>query len=231
MGLATFDCLEAFKRTVTVCFAETRADLLEAQRLRHQVFCEEHTILDSKDGIEADQFDGRARHVILRKRGGEVVGTARLVPCDRDRPFHSFPMQLVCPVETFIGLPIATTGEISRFSISRQRRDLGDRGDHLLQLGLMRGILQLSREMGVTHWCAAMELSLLRLLRYASIRFQPIGAPIDYRGLRQPAVARISDVLERGHQERPAFWDYVTDGGRLHPAFAAPAGERVSMAA
>jgi N-acyl-L-homoserine lactone synthetase len=231
MGFATYDCLEAFKQSVTVCFVETRAELLEAQRLRHQVFCQEHLILDGKDGIEADQFDGRSRHIILRKHNGEIVGTARLVPCDTDRPFNSLPMQLVCPVETFIGMPMATTGEISRFSISRERRDQGDRTDHLLRLGLMRGILEVSRELGVTHWCAAMELSLLRLLRYASIQFQAIGAPIDYRGLRQPAIARIGDVLERGYRERPAFWEYVTDGGRLHPAFGAAEAAPVGMAA
>jgi N-acyl-L-homoserine lactone synthetase len=227
MGYATFDCLEVFKRTVSVCFVETHAELIEAQRLRHQVFCEEHTILDSRDGIESDQFDGHARHVILRRNGGEVVATARLVPCDT----NSFPMRLVCPDETFDGLPMAATGEISRFSISRTRRNLGDHTDHLLRLGLMRGVLEASRELGVTHWCAAMELSLLRLLRHASIRFEAIGQPIDYRGLRQPAVARISDVLERGRSERPAFWEYVTDGGRLHPGVAAPVTAPIGLAA
>lgn len=229
MAIATFDCLDAFKQSVTVGFVETRADLIEAQRLRYQVFCQEHDILDSKDGIEADRFDGNSRHVILRKRSGEIVGTARLVPCDPDSPFNSMPMQQVCPVETFLGMPMITTGEVSRFSISRQRRDVGERTDHLMRLGLMRGILEASREKGVTHWCAAMELSLLRLLRYASIRFEAIGEPIDYRGLRQPAVAQISTVLERGQRERPAFWDYVTDGGRLHPMAAGTAA--VSMAA
>lgn len=225
MDVASFDCIRAFRQAISVGFAETHADLIEAQRLRHKVFCEEHQILDGRDGIEADQFDAHSRHVILRKRDGEVVATARLVPCGSER----FPMRLVCPPETFTGLPMEATGEISRFSVSRTRRDHGEPTDHLLKLGLMRGILEASHDLGVTHWCAAMELSLLRLLRHVSIRFQAIGAPIDYRGLRQPAVARISDVLAQGRRERPAFWDYVTDGGRFD--WAPPEARPLVMAA
>ena len=84
-----------------------------------------------------------------------------------------------------------------------------------LRLGLLQGVMRVSFELGLTHWCAAMELSLLRLLRGVSIHFEPIGPLVEYHGLRQPSIGVIDDILSRGKRERPELWDFVTDFGRL----------------
>ena len=78
------------------------------------------------------------------------------------------------------------------------------------------GVMRVSSELGLTHWCAAMELSLLRLLKGVSIHFEPVGPLVEYHGLRQPSVGVISEILARGKRERPELWDFVTDHGRLY---------------
>ncbi len=86
-----------------------------------------------------------------------------------------------------------------------------------MRLGLMQGILQISQDAGLTHWCAVMERSLLRLLQGTSIYFQPLGPMVEYHGLRQPAAARIDGVLYRLFKEARPVFDYITDEGALWP--------------
>ena len=124
-------------------------------------------------------------------------------------------MQRLCNTDLLRMLPLASTGEISRFAISKELRDAGCAGNALLRLGLMQGILRLSVGMGITHWCAVMEPTLLRLLRVSGIHFQSLGPAIEHHGLRQPSFGCIGTVLARIKRERPAAWDYFTDGGLL----------------
>jgi N-acyl-L-homoserine lactone synthetase len=196
--------------TFEIGFATTPSAIAEVHRLRHRVFCEEHDILDGVDGLESDEFDVNSHHVTVRRRRGPIIATARVVTYRPDRPRRSFPMQLVCSPNVLAGLPLETTGEISRFAISRQLR--GDQpGDQApLRLALMRGILQTSQRLRLTHWCAAMEPALLRLLRRTAIDFKGVGPMIDYRGWRQPAVCAIGETLRRGRDRLPEAWSFVT---------------------
>ena len=135
-------------------------------------------------------------------------------------------MQRLCPPNLFHLLPMACTGEISRFAISKDLRG-SDRGDTVpLRLGLMRGILEMSASMGLTHWCAVMEHSLLRLLRMSGIHFQSLGPAVEHHGLRQPSWGRIDDVLARMREERPGVWEYLTGNGSLWRAAKEPAVAR-----
>ena len=223
------DCLgsiSAMRRDFSVELVTSRVLLQEAQRLRYQVFCQERNILPGHDGIETDEYDERSRHVVLRRRdSGELVGTVRVITALRDSPWSRLPMQHVCDPRFLQGLPIATTGEVSRFALARNRTVPGRKSELLLRLALMQGILRISRELGLTHWCAGMEQSLLRLLRLNAIRYEPVGPLVDYHGLRQPAVGAIESILATVFQERRAIWDYVTECGELA---AAPYQERLA---
>jgi N-acyl-L-homoserine lactone synthetase len=216
MGTMSAESIALIERGFSIGFADTPAELGEAQRLRYLVYLQEHGYEPGLGGIDADEHDSHARHVVLRLASGEMVGTARLVTALPGQPRNSFPMQSVCDASVFDGLPVARTGEISRFLLSRDLRRLGGRADAMLRLGLMKGLLQASHEIGLTHWCAVMEHSLLRLLRQASIHFEAVGPAIECHGVRQPARGSIEAILERGNYERPAIWDYVTDGGRYY---------------
>lgn len=194
----------------TVERAVTAAQLHEVFRLRHQVYCVERGF-EAVDGEEeTDECDPRARHVLVRSTAdGAAVGTVRVIAPDLDA---SLPMQRVCDAAYLLHLPLCTTGEISRFAISKQRR-MSCTGAALLRMLLLRGVVELSAEMGLTHWLAVMEPSLIRLHQRNGIRFQPVGPLVEYHGIRQPAFGEIGAVLAGIRREQPPVWQFLTDGG------------------
>ncbi len=203
-------------RDFEVAVADTQERLKAAYCLRHQVYCVERGYEQGEGALETDRFDARSGHALLTQRStGRVVGTVRVVAPSLSGPTADLPMQRLCESNLFQMLPMGSTGEISRFSISKDLRDAACTGNALLRLGLMRGIVEISSQMGLTHWCAIMEHTLLRLLRLSAIHFHPLGPAIEYRGLRQPSWGSISGVLGRIRRERPGLWDYITDGGSL----------------
>jgi N-acyl amino acid synthase of PEP-CTERM/exosortase system len=225
-------------------FAVVRADTPERRaqvfRLRYQVYCLEHEGYEDPqrfpDGLESDEYDERALHSLLVHRpGGVVAGTVRMVlPSPVAKP--PLPIQRVCPGPP--PFPTATTGEVSRFSISKQfrrrstdgaypdelapaRRPAGRSDDPRLipsmTIGLIRDLVAMSQESGVTHWCAVMMPSLLRLLGRLGIHFLPMGPMVEFHGLRQPCYRDLTELLEQAHAEQPAIWAFLTDRGRLWP--------------
>ena len=221
--MSEFGLLLQSARDFDVTIADTPDKLRAAYQLRHQVYCTELGYEPGQESaLETDCFDRHASHALLtRCSTGQVVGTVRIVGPSSDLAAE-LPMQRLCPPHLFHLLPMTRTGEISRFAISKDLRG-SDRGDTVpLRLGLMRGIVEMSASMGLTHWCAVMEHSLLRLLRMSGIHLQSLGPAVEHHGLRQPSWGRIDDVLARMREERPAVWEYLTDSGSLWPAAKEP---------
>jgi N-acyl-L-homoserine lactone synthetase len=190
---------------------ETIADCF---RLRFEVYCVERNFLPGMNGLEFDEFDKNSRHVALRNRhSGELVGTVRMVMPVSGGTEHRFPMLQVCEPAHLDLLPVTSTVEISRFAISKSRR--GPSASALLRLGLVQGLVRLSGELGLTHWCAVMEPSLLRLLRMTSINFVPVGPLVEYHGLRQPCYNHVGDLLDGVAAGRRDIWKYLTMDGKL----------------
>jgi hypothetical protein len=129
-------------------------------------------------------------------------------------------MQLVCPSDLLKDLPIGSTAEISRFAISKERRS--GLSDGLMRLGLVQGLVRLSREIGTTHWCAIMEPTLLRLLRRDSIQFHSLGPLVDYHGLRQPCFRGLTELLDSIGSEQPRIWEFLTQADASPSTIAAP---------
>ena len=102
----------------------------------------------------------------------------------------------------------------------------------MLRLALVRGLVDLSGELGLTHWCAMMEPSLLRLLRATAMHFEAHGPLVDHHGMRQPSFTSLDAFLGRVEREHPAIWDFVTDSGKLwvDPAHAPADFEHSGMA-
>ena len=86
-----------------------------------------------------------------------------------------------------------------------------------MRLGLMQGLVRMSLQQGITHWCAAVEPTFQRMFAAMGIRFHPVGPLVEYHGLRQPCYGVIADVLNAVKSERPTFWSILTDGGMLEP--------------
>ncbi|MGW0523475.1 GNAT family N-acetyltransferase [Crossiella sp. NPDC003009] len=62
--------------------ADTEAEVLAAQRLRHRVFAGElGAALAGPSGVDADELDAHCEHLLVTdERTGEVVGTYRILP-------------------------------------------------------------------------------------------------------------------------------------------------------
>ncbi|GAA2841898.1 GNAT family N-acetyltransferase [Crossiella cryophila] len=62
--------------------ADTQAEVLAAQRLRHRVFAGElGAALAGPAGVDADELDAHCEHLLIKdERTGEVVGTYRILP-------------------------------------------------------------------------------------------------------------------------------------------------------
>jgi N-acyl amino acid synthase of PEP-CTERM/exosortase system len=197
-------------------FATTTQQLEEAFRLRHQVYCLERNFEPGEDGLERDEYDPLSGHVILRDlRTGQVTGTVRLVVPVLCGSGAVLPMERVASLPRLRQLPRKQLAEVSRFALSKCRRAASGTMGALLRLCLIRGIIQLSAEMGVTHWCALMEPKLLRLLQTSAIYFHQISGMVEHHGLRQPSCVGLGEMLDRVRHEKPAVWDFITDSGEL----------------
>ena len=218
MSACILTSVAAARSEFRVSVAVSKAEIAEAFRLRHQVYCVERGYEHSDNGLETDAFDANARHVLLSHRtSGAVVGTVRVVLPQHGRHAASFPMQTVCEPALWRGTPLWSTGEISRFAISKDRRTQSGTAGVFMRLGLMQGIVQVSRDAGLTHWCAVMERSLLRLLQGTGIHFRPVGGLVAFHGIRQPTLGAIDEVLARIRAECRPVWDYITVDGTLVP--------------
>jgi len=215
--------LEAAYGEIEIEVATHAAQIQEAQRLRYKVYCEERGFEPGANGLEQDTFDARSRHVLVRARNsGEVLGTVRVVLGEETAGSSSFPMNHVCEQYVLAPLPAIATGEISRFALTRDRPGVSTAASAMMRIFLMRGIVTVSGMHDLTHWCAIMERSLLRLLRATAIHFQHVGPAVEYHGTRQPAVGAIATVLGRMRNEQPEVWSFITGNGTLWVESQAP---------
>lgn len=210
--------VDAARDNYLVEVADTPALLTEAFQLRHQVYCVERGFETSTTGMESDGFDNFARHVLLRNRmTGQVLGTVRIV-LPAPHAGLGLPMQQVCDHSLLSELPLHTVGEVSRFAISKERRASAGEASVFMRLGLIQGMVRVSRDAGLTHWCAIMERSLLRLLQANAIHFQAMGPLVEFHGIRQPVQGCITTIMDRMRREANPAWRYITLDGALWPA-------------
>ena len=235
---SSLELVELYKKWFDVIAASTPSLLEQSYRVRYQVYCMETGFEDKNafpDGLERDEYDGRApASLLIHKPSTNVAGTVRLILPDAKAPdAPGLPASRISQDirELFDSniLPVATTAEISRFSISKDFRkrqedslipalyeNSGAPGDKRviphITLGLMQAIVRMSIDSGMTHLCVLMEPALDRLIRKLGICFTPIGPILDYHGRRRAYycdnILLAADILER----RPEIWDVLSDG-------------------
>ena len=206
------DALEILQTGMIVEVAQTPDAVREAQALRHQVFCLERKLFDlvSSTNLDQDPFDHAALHIVVRRSiNREIVATSRIVRSQAAHDGVALPMHKYCCPTLFHSLPMESVGEISRFAISKQARGAKASANPAVRLLLLRGILQASQAMELTHWCALMEPSLIRLLSATGLQFEALGPLIEAYGQRQPCVARIDQAVARGRTSHPQFYEVV----------------------
>jgi len=175
--------------------------------------------------LEKDIFDDSAIHIGAINTAGVLVGTARLVlPSSRGFPLfkHCRFFNKYANYENLTNPMLSTIAEISRLALIKSCRrragdgfydltiskdDLMSTTSHLdvphrrhrseIVLGIYKILYQESKRHGITHWFAAMEKTLLRLLYRYKFAFNPIGEEVDYYGPVTPYLAEIL-VMEKG---------------------------------
>lgn len=197
------------------------------------------------DGLEKDEYDDCSLHSLLYHRpSGKTAGTVRLIrynladpgaplPIEKHGNFDQLPEMRDSPP-----IPRNQIAEISRLLLTRSFRTRegeqikpygvgqaeplpGDqnarrRFPHSV-FGLFVAITQMSFEHGITHWYAAMEPGLNRLLRLFCVGLQPIGPIIQYHGPRQPYFSDARQVLGNAYQNNRAIWNLLSDEGKAWP--------------
>ena len=86
-----------------------------------------------------------------------------------------------------------------------------------ITLGLIQGLVSMSANHAVSHWAAAMEPTLLRLLTRLGIYFQHVGDTVEYHGKRQPCIANVENMLATVRDQRPDVWSVLTLDGQSFP--------------
>lgn len=199
--------------------------------------------------LETDIYDRSAIHVGGINKEGALAGTVRLVlPSEQGFPllehcklFREY--QYLADPDKSAQFSLA---EISRLAVSksyRRRRgdgfyDLASKEDAVapaeaddevmhrrhkpeIIFGLYRVMYQTSKRQGITHWFAAMERPLLRLLHRYNFDFKPIGPELDYYGPVTPYFAEIAEIEMGVHRQHPEMLADFVQGlePELVPAF------------
>jgi N-acyl amino acid synthase of PEP-CTERM/exosortase system len=213
---------DAYYRWFEVIPANTPALREKAYRLRYQVYCCENQYEapdEHPEQLETDDFDCRSMHsLIIDRTGGAAIGTVRLILAEPESREASLPIQQICHHPLPIELPRSRAAEISRFAVSKKMRKMADGTlpkdmKCLVVVGLMRAIVQMCLEHGITDCFAVMEPSLLRLLCRFGMYFAPLGLPVEYHGVRQPCHANVAKMLDAIGQKHLDLWEFMTEPG------------------
>jgi N-acyl amino acid synthase of PEP-CTERM/exosortase system len=230
--------IDLFRKHLSVIQARSAELLDDVFRLRFQVYCVERRFenpAEYPDGRERDEDDSRSNHFLVLYRPAHAVermavGTVRLI---LPRGGAELPVLRLLPARDRrkLDLPLESTAEVSRFAVPRAfrrrlKRDLaGHIGDGarsgsetwqllgLLNFWLIRAVVTSTAKEQITHIVAVMEPALLRLLRRLGIEFHPMGGMVEHHGLRQPAWAPMSHIIDGIRRCRPELWDVAFDAG------------------
>lgn len=214
---------------------ENYQEYLSMHQLRYQVFCNEVQFLDPDHypaGLEIDDFDAVSEHFLATRadHNDAAIATVRLVRWSERRSFPTARHYggLVEQLQRS-GFPLASTAEISRLCIAKQYRQRAK--DGLLGLDGYEGgddrrrrypevILELFKvmylasrfDLGITHWIAAFEDSLYRLLDRYGVHMESLTPDeIDYHGKVRIYGASIPQILEAMKMRRSEFYTFFTE--------------------
>lgn len=193
----------------------------DAFRLRYQVYCREKKFLPAEEylsGVETDEFDDEATHLLVRGAEGDLIGYMRIIDGAGELGFPMFSHGMTVH-EDFPSPPDREAVELSRMIVRSDFRHETRRADEgfvhspglpapnarnasdLVQLKLLRLAYHHVIRSGSECFYAAMEPPFQRKLRMMGFPFGPIGPSADYFGEVRPYAMRL-DALEALLEEK-----------------------------
>ncbi len=202
--------VDIFKANYSLQLANTPELLREVYRLRYKVYCQDNAFEPAdkfSDRLEKDGFDRHSEHfLVTEKTSGRCVGTVRLILSQTDFGIHETPLQLFCSGALFhhgqiTSLAPGQYAEISRLAVcSGSRLSLMETlSGKLSQQQVARlsysvvsvalaycCVARFQGSASLTHGFTMMEPRLAVLLSRMGIRFDRVGRPMEYHGIRAP---------------------------------------------
>lgn len=196
---------------------KTEAEREESYQVRFEVYCLDTEFLPADnypDRLETDDYDALSEHIGCYLKGQNMAGTVRLVR-PKDKPMPLLNHLQVDEEFSHLFQGQDTVAEVSRLCIRpqfRRRKNDGrygaeNRSDNTLDethhrqrtqpiflLALFRGLYQVSKREGITHWVIAIERGLHHMLKKNFLPFKPIGPEADYYGLVRPYATSVADI-------------------------------------
>jgi len=193
----------------------------EAQRIRHQVYCEElGWEPTSADGLEKDEYDEDSLHCLLFSlTRGKYIGCIRLVLPRESEAGLCLPFQHICNGGLNKGHPDpvamqqCAVAEVSRLAITsdyRRRRDeqghpasFGEKSNAnderrkfpYIPVGLYLGMLHMAVRRDIKTLYFLTEPLLAKHFSHLGGKLTPVGEGVEHRGMRVPYVMNVHEVL------------------------------------
>ena len=181
--------------------ADSEYELERAFRLRYEVYCEEKKWLkkeDYPDGIENDEYDDKAVHLVAFDEDFRLVGNIRIL---RQEDFGKLPFE-DHPSLSGRQITFPALAELSRFVIRTNGSSL------MLAQGLLRAVYQTVVKLGIENCIDICEPSLIRLVSRFKVYFEPLAPPcMYYGGFTQPALLDIKAMKEKWRKDKEC-WAY-----------------------
>lgn len=192
----------------------------EVHHIRHEVYARDLGFEAVRsDGRERDAYDRHALHCIVRTaQDARPVGCARLVLPDPADPHRLLPFEQTCcdTLDRSIidpqALPRGRIAEVSRLAVMGEfRRRRGEQARPValsasdcaghpvprfpnIPLSLYFGAVAMAARHGIEYLFTLTEPRLARHFALHGVDIQPVGAPVEHRGLRVPSVMRVSEI-------------------------------------
>src|SRR5262249_22996071 len=119
---------------------------------------------------------------------------------------------------------IAKTFEMSRFCLSKHRRKSLQsvlrpatmaKASNVMKVGLIRAIVQTSKDFGIENFCSLVEPWLLKNWSSLGIEFELVGPAAEYFGMRYPCLISIEHMMKGIKQASPEMWEYIVNSQTL----------------
>jgi len=190
--------------------------------IRHRVYCEELGFEPIRpDRREKDEYDAHSVHLLMRSLAEDgFIGCARLVLARPGDPYYPLPFERACSATLDrnlvdpTGMPRTAVAEVSRLAIVntfRRRKGEAKTADAVaqmsfgnrdrprfpyIQVGLYLGIVALAHRLGIGTLFMLTEPRLANHFGLLGVKLQPVGAPVEHRGTRVPAMMNVNAIVD-----------------------------------
>jgi N-acyl amino acid synthase of PEP-CTERM/exosortase system len=186
------------------------------------VYCEELGFEPIRaDRREKDEYDAHSVHLLIRSLAEDgFIGCARLVLARPGDPYYPLPFERTCSATLDRNLvdptsmPRSAVAEVSRLAIVntfRRRKGEATTADAIaqmhfgnrerprfpyIQVGLYLGIVALAQRLRIDTLFVLTEPRLANHFRKLGVKLRPVGAPVEHRGMRVPAMMSVNEVVD-----------------------------------